>query len=171
MQAFLEGLNDLLTHLPQVDVPILAERTYQLLAHGMSYVFVLIFAVLILSVALSLRETQQDAAEEAEAEGVLYLGTLQVVRGGRTRRYFVGEDITLGRHKRCDITLEGRGIARWHARLYHTDRGAMLSPLDRRHGVAVNGEPITRRTLIEDGAHITLGQVEMVYRSAEEVEP
>ncbi len=65
-----------------------------------------------------------------------------------------GETVTLGRHPACDIVLESAAVSRQHARIVHLDDGYYLEDLHSRNGTLLNGQPVLRRVLLNEGDEI-----------------
>lgn len=63
----------------------------------------------------------------------------------------------IGRDAKCDIVLDGEGVSRRHARIARSEWGYFeLVDLGSKNGVLVDGEPVTRMTLV-DGDVFTIG--------------
>jgi hypothetical protein len=71
---------------------------------------------------------------------------------------------TVGRALEVDIQLADRTVSRQHAALARTSGGAFrLKSLSPKNGLAVNGEPLRKPTLLADGDVVQLGRTLLRY--------
>lgn len=86
---------------------------------------------------------------------VIYKGSL-----AGTRLPLVGDSITLGRAKDCDIVLPERQVSRYHARIERDPTGYVLRDLGSKNGTCVNGDSVQGRPYrLRDGDEIELAGV------------
>jgi hypothetical protein len=66
------------------------------------------------------------------------------------------DELLIGRHRSCDIVLDGITVSRRHALLTFRDGNWVLRDLASTNGTAVNGEPVVRCRLLP-GDRLLLG--------------
>ena len=71
--------------------------------------------------------------------------------------------VMIGRNPPADLILEGPTVSRRHCRLDLLDGRLQLADLASTNGTFVNGEPITRPVLLEDGAILGIGVYRLRY--------
>ena len=76
-----------------------------------------------------------------------------------------GQSWTMGRGTECDLRLTDFSVSALHARLDLTDYGWQLSDVNSTNGISVNGRPIKQDSLLVSGDVVTLGGVELTFRS------
>jgi len=91
--------------------------------------------------------------------------TLQVVKGPRVGEIFTIDkpQATLGRGADVDVRLPDPSLSRVHARFEREGDTLFVIDLDSRNGTAVDGARITDRRRLENGEHVTLGNVILRY--------
>jgi pSer/pThr/pTyr-binding forkhead associated (FHA) protein len=77
----------------------------------------------------------------------------------------VHDDVLIGSGTECDIVLRHPSIAARHARVQWRKQGYILTDLQSATGTYVNGRRITEN-LLKDGWVVRLGEVEFVFREA-----
>src|SRR5262249_36996383 len=75
-----------------------------------------------------------------------------------------GEQV-IGRDPGCAVWLDGTGVSRRHARIHVRDDTATIEDLGSKNGTSVNGVPLTAASRLADGDRITLGQVDLEFRT------
>ena len=75
---------------------------------------------------------------------------------------------SIGRSRLCDIRINDPAVSREHAVLLRRDDGWMISDVDSKTGVFVNGEQIEGRTNVYLNDELTLGSTKLVIKRAEE---
>ena len=73
--------------------------------------------------------------------------------------------VLIGRGADCTLVLDDPGVSRRHAEVRVSAQGARLSDLSSTNGTFVDGERVSSVDLF-DGATITVGRTELVFRSA-----
>ena len=82
------------------------------------------------------------------------------------RGHVLTEAVTvIGRGSEADVVLDDPGVSRRHAEVRVSAQGARLSDLSSTNGTFVDGERVSSVDLF-DGATITVGRTELVFRSA-----
>jgi preprotein translocase subunit SecD len=80
------------------------------------------------------------------------------------RRHEVeGRRVLIGRSKDCDIQLEDPNVSRRHAELRQEGASYWIVDLDSTNGIEVNGRRL-KRSKLEDGDRIVLGETEVTFR-------
>ena len=69
-----------------------------------------------------------------------------------------GAPIILGSHEMCDYFLQGNNVQPFHALIYWDREGIFLDPLNN-NGVFLNSQPINCSSPVENGATITIADV------------
>jgi len=82
----------------------------------------------------------------------------------------VGDSILVGRNPSCDIRLSSTSVSREHAKIeIDESRGLVLTDLNSRNGVFVNGERISGPVSLDQDVEIRIGPVRLkILRVAEE---
>lgn len=75
-----------------------------------------------------------------------------------------GEQV-IGRDPSCAIWLDGTGVSRRHARIDVERDVATVEDLGSKNGTSVNGVPLASACRLADGDRITLGQVDVEFRT------
>lgn len=75
----------------------------------------------------------------------------------------VPEGTTIGRSQECDVTLEDPNISRRHAELTLSAHGWAVADLGSTNGVIVNGQKITRPTLLRSGDEVEIGVTRLTF--------
>lgn len=77
-----------------------------------------------------------------------------------------GENI-IGRDPQCGVWLDASGVSRQHAsiRVDNESRRAVLSDLNSTNGTLARGATVSAPTTLADGDTITIGSVELTFRS------
>jgi serine/threonine protein kinase len=69
-----------------------------------------------------------------------------------------GQELILGRASDAGVSLEGRGLSRFHAKLTLTPRGLMLMDLDSTNGTFLAGQRVSAPALVRRRDRIRLGK-------------
>ena len=70
---------------------------------------------------------------------------------------------TVGRGPRCDVSLQGRGLSRIHARIVFTpETGVVLEDAGSTNGIYVRGKRVTKHQL-RHGDVVVIGEHELMY--------
>jgi hypothetical protein len=78
-----------------------------------------------------------------------------------------GSAVTVGRHRSCDIQVDGPEVSRQHARITWSGTGYVIEDLDSANGTFVNGERIGGPHALKDGDLLRLGGgVELAFQAA-----
>ncbi|RLD08639.1 MAG: hypothetical protein DRI65_01620 [Chloroflexota bacterium] len=79
-------------------------------------------------------------------------------------RWFLSDEIIIGRTSSCDISVTNQQVSREHARVFRSGKGAALEDLGSKNGTFHNGKPVTEVVTLEEGdvIQIALAQ-EFVY--------
>ncbi len=75
---------------------------------------------------------------------------------------------SIGRSRLCDIYINDPAVSREHAALLRRDDGWIISDVDSKTGVFVNGEKITGRTHVYLNDKLRLGSTTLIIKRAEE---
>jgi hypothetical protein len=102
--------------------------------------------------------TEAVSPEDAEALGLARAPGALVVAG--TRHELAQREITLGRSRECDVTLDDANVSRRHAAVRQEDGAYWIVDLGSTNGVEVNGERVERARLEHEDA-IVLGTTEL----------
>jgi hypothetical protein len=99
------------------------------------------------------------------------VGVLRVISGTHSGKEYLLElpRIVVGRGRACDILLDDPSLASEHFVIRKEDAQYYLTDLGSEHGSLVNGQKVTERTLLNNGARIQAGDVVLVFRIAETV--
>jgi pSer/pThr/pTyr-binding forkhead associated (FHA) protein len=92
---------------------------------------------------------------------------LYVLRGkqdGKTFRLDRAHSYSVGRRSHNDITLLDKSVSRTHCVLEFDGKHFWVVDQDSHNGTYVNGRRI-HRVLLYDGDHLTVGKVELKFRS------
>ena len=66
-------------------------------------------------------------------------------------RWYVADEITIGRTGACEITIPNQQVSRKHARIFISPDGPALEDLSSKNGTFHNGKPVADITNLEDG--------------------
>jgi two-component system, NtrC family, response regulator HydG len=91
--------------------------------------------------------------------------TIQAAAGTTVHELDPGRPVTLGRSRENAIILADEHASRVHARVEFADGRWLVTDLDSRNGTRVDGEPITRPTLLADGAEIAVGDTTLRFQA------
>jgi pSer/pThr/pTyr-binding forkhead associated (FHA) protein len=69
-------------------------------------------------------------------------------------------NLLIGRSPSCDIVLTDQHVSREHCVIHTSDNQAFVVPLQPTNAVLIDGEAISRKTLLPDGCRIKLGTIE-----------
>ena len=86
----------------------------------------------------------------------------------KDRTFVLGEgENIIGRDPQCGVWLDASGVSRQHAsiRIDHESRSAVLTDLNSTNGTLARGAPVVAPTALADGDTITIGSVELTFRS------
>jgi lysophospholipase L1-like esterase len=98
--------------------------------------------------------------------------SLTVRRGpGAGREFAITEpEVTVGRHRSCDVQVDDPEVSRQHARITWSGTGHIIEDLGSANGTFVNGEQIAVPRVLADGDVIGLGKkIELAFQAAEPV--
>lgn len=73
---------------------------------------------------------------------------------------------SIGRSKECDVTLDDASVSRRHAEVHLEDGLVWIVDLGSTNGTEVNGARAQRRTQLEHGDRIVIGQTELRFERA-----
>ena len=68
-------------------------------------------------------------------------------------------EVSVGRHKNCDVILNYPTVSRQHAVLFFDKDGWYIKAVNSSSPVFVNGNPVEKRALVSSGDFIKLGEV------------
>ncbi|MFI3206545.1 MAG: FtsW/RodA/SpoVE family cell cycle protein [Clostridia bacterium] len=91
---------------------------------------------------------------------------LQELRTGLTFPVLYWEN-SIGRAKSCDIVIEDQTVSRDHAVLLRRKEGWFVVDTDSKAGVAVNGEKVEGRVLVDIGDRIQIGKVKLCLKNTD----
>ncbi|HSH60152.1 MAG TPA: FHA domain-containing protein [Acidimicrobiales bacterium] len=98
------------------------------------------------------------APAAAQASGPVRATILQPAER-RGRSYELGQDLTIGRDTRCQISLpEDSTVSQNHARIYRRDGRLWLEDLGSTNGTYVNSNPVSSPVILHKGDRIQLGR-------------
>jgi len=66
-------------------------------------------------------------------------------------RWYIADEITIGRTGACEITIPNQQVSRKHARIFISPDGPALEDLSSKNGTFHNGKPVADITNLEDG--------------------
>lgn len=66
-------------------------------------------------------------------------------------RWYIADEITIGRTGACEITIPNQQVSRKHARIFISPDGPALEDLSSKNGTFHNGKPVANITNLEDG--------------------
>ena len=88
----------------------------------------------------------------------------RIVSGNR--EWLLGEGSNLvGRDRGCSVRIDSPTLSRRHACIVIDGVGATLEDLDSKNGTYLNGLPVTRPVVLNDGDGIRVGSVEITFRA------
>ncbi len=83
-----------------------------------------------------------------------------------------GDLVLIGRGPECDLVVADRQVSREHARIRRTDAGYLLQDLGSKNGTHLNGVPIQKEILLQDGDIIQIALVlRLVFVGTEDTIP
>ena len=83
-----------------------------------------------------------------------------------------GDQVLIGRGPECDLVVADRQVSREHARIRRTAAGYMLQDLGSKNGTHLNGVPIQKEILLQDGDIIQIALVlRLVFVGTEDTIP
>lgn len=88
-----------------------------------------------------------------------------LVLHGRRVPLHQGENI-VGRDPASDVSLDGRGVSRRHARIVIDGSDVQLEDLGSKNGTTVGNRPVKGQVALRDGDHITFGSTASVYKGS-----
>ncbi|MHA2621021.1 MAG: FHA domain-containing protein [bacterium JZ-2024 1] len=99
------------------------------------------------------------------------VGVLRVISGSHSGKEYLLElpRVVVGRGRACDILLDDASLAAEHFVIRKEDGQYIISDLGSEKGTLVNGQKITEKTVLNNGARIQAGDVVLVFRIAETV--
>lgn len=140
----------------------MSAELYEVLAFAMRYWFIIVFAVILIAVAMvSFSEYRQRRFVMREVGR--YIGYLEIEEGPEEligERIGIEAENSIGRSRRASICIEDRSLNKTHALLYKQDGRVYLSPMA--SGLAkINGRKASRTHVVKSGDIINLGDIEM----------
>lgn len=75
----------------------------------------------------------------------------------------MGEEILVGRGSTCHITIDDPMLSRRHVRFDLSGSEPAVEDLQSRNGTQLNGRPLVRRAILQDGDRIRIGVQELVF--------
>jgi serine/threonine protein kinase len=105
----------------------------------------------------------------ADCEGLLRGEPVSVpaliVPGEERSRWVLipGKRFIVGSGGDADLVLGDPSVSDAHARLSRKERGYVLTPLRGNSGCSIDGEPAGKGTLLQDGARLRLGELELLF--------
>ena len=88
------------------------------------------------------------------------------------QRWFIKDEMLLGRDKNCDIVITDRQVSRLHAKIIHDTKGVFLEDLISKNGTHCNGQKITNSIKLQDGDVIQIALAQkFVYLSSDATLP
>lgn len=149
------------------------ESAYDIVAMAMRYVFLaLILYILFRLVQRSLSEYRsvQQIKKKVRSVSPGYLEALEP-ESLRGEKYPLRRENTLGRAKRCDISVPLDSLSPVHAFLFEKKDGLYLADYGSREGVLLNGERIGRKDeLLYTGDTLQMGELVLMLHLAGEEE-
>jgi len=73
------------------------------------------------------------------------------------REYPLADTTTLGRLRKCDITVSADKVSRYHARVIQSPKGFVLEDLESRNGTYLDSRRVQEAIPLHDGARILIG--------------
>jgi len=67
------------------------------------------------------------------------------------------DEISLGRDPSCNIVFDEIEVSRHHARIYKSNNEYFIEDLNSTNGTYINGQPVKKQEIIQNGDLITLG--------------
>jgi DNA-binding winged helix-turn-helix (wHTH) protein len=80
--------------------------------------------------------------------------------------YLVTGENVVGRDAKAQVRLPSPRVSRRHARIVVTDRTVTIADLGSKNGTHVNGKPVDRTRVLEDGDEVRIDPFELVFRVA-----
>ena len=150
------------------------ENAYDIVAVGMRYFFlILILYILLRLVQHSVKEfkTVQQIKQKVRSVSPGYLEVVSPEELSGTK-YPLKRENTIGRAKRCDISVQLNTLAPVHAFLFEKKDGLYLADYGSSIGVLLNGERIIKKKdeLLYTGDTLEMGELVMVLHLAGEEE-
>ena len=149
------------------------ESAYDIVAMAMRYVFLaLILYILFRLVQRSVSEYRavQQIKQKVRAVSPGYLEVTQP-ESLRGEKYPLGRENTIGRAKRCDISVPLDSLAPVHAFLFEKKDGLYLADYGSHAGVLLNGERVGRKDeLLYTGDSLQMGELALILHLAGEEE-
>lgn len=85
--------------------------------------------------------------------------TLLIETGEQIEPRTIGVDATMGRDRRCSITIDHPTVSRTHARIYRDDAGWHFVDLGSQNGSKLGETRTTAASALRDGAELRIGRV------------
>jgi DNA-binding winged helix-turn-helix (wHTH) protein len=104
-------------------------------------------------------EANPDGAASGAPSGIVF----KLILRDREVTLQEGENI-VGRERDAAAWLDVHSVSRRHARIVVSGHTATLEDLGSKNGTFLNGKPVTRPAVLEDGDPLRIGTVEMVLR-------
>lgn len=123
------------------------ESGYDIVTLGMRYFFIaLILYILLRLILQSITEFKAVQNIKRQVRGVspgYLMATAPEELAGEV--YRLRRENTIGRGKRCDISIPHSSLAQLHAFIYEKQKGLYVADYGSHAGVLLNGEPIKKR--------------------------
>lgn len=94
------------------------------------------------------------------------------------KEYALSDVTTLGRMRKCDVTISDDSVSRYHARIIRSSGAYLLEDLESRNGTYLEGERVHEPKALRDGCRIVIGNATFIfserparYLAAEQVGP
>lgn len=138
------------------------ESAYDIVALGMRYFFIVVICYILLRLILhSITEFKAVQQIKQQVRGISP-GYLEVLAPKELcgEKYSLRRENTVGRGKRCDISIQHASLAQLHAFIYEKRKGLYLADYGSRAGVLLNDTTVKKREeLLYTQDKITLGDV------------
>jgi len=93
--------------------------------------------------------------------------TLQIMNGPTVGQLFtLDRDLTIvGRNPDCDVVLQPKSVSRKHAAILRKPSGFEIKDMGSTRGTYVNGQKLSGPALLEDGATLLIGELQLTFSS------
>ena len=137
---------------------------YELFAQIAKYWFIVLALFILARMVLSVKREimiEKEVQREIRQEGTSVNATLILLSDEnkklkRGKLYAVAGETTIGKSRKCDITLRSANLARVHCILNMEKDGMAVVPVGDAFVVA-NGEIVEKRAMVGEGADIQIG--------------
>lgn len=147
---------------------------YDLIAAAARYWFIALAALILFQLICALRREarmEKKVVRQIDRAGVRPAAELWLLgdEEGRIRRkkpFFIEEETTVGRSRKCDLALRTPSLERVHGILTPVPEGLMLTAVGRAY-LAINGREAAEGAVARDGDEIQLGGLHFELRLGE----